>query len=237
MDRTFLVLSLIKDSALAGVVGYVEYMRSTQILITRTHETWLLLLGAGLLYFIICYPVSRYSRRLGEKDRRMIEIKNVRKTFGQLDVLKGINLDVNKGELLCLLGASGSGKSTLLQCINGLEPIQGGEIIVDGVSVHHPNTNINTLRRKLGIVFQQYNAFPHLTALENVALCPRVVAKRTRKEARVLAHKHLDHVGLGDKADSLPSQMSGGQQQRVAIARALAMEPSYMLFDRSYFRT
>lgn len=161
----------------------------------------------------------------------MIEIRNVRKTFGPLTVLKGINLDVSKGELLCLIGASGSGKSTLLQCINGLEPIQGGEIVVDGVSVHDPKTNINTLRRKLGIVFQQYNAFPHLTALENVALAPRVVAKRARMEARELAQKHLEHVGLGDKSDSLPSRMSGGQQQRLAIARALAMEPSYMLFD------
>jgi ABC-type polar amino acid transport system ATPase subunit len=161
----------------------------------------------------------------------MIEIRNVRKTFGPLTVLKGINLDVSKGELLCLIGASGSGKSTLLQCINGLEPIQGGEIVVDGVSVHDPKTNINKLRRKLGIVFQQYNAFPHLTALENVALAPRVVAKRSRKEARALALKHLQHVGLGDKSDSLPSRLSGGQQQRLAIARALAMEPSYMLFD------
>lgn len=161
----------------------------------------------------------------------MIEIKNVRKIFGPLTVLKDINLTIEKGELLCLIGASGSGKSTLLQCINGLEPIQGGEIIVDGISVHDPKTNINTLRRKLGIVFQQYNAFPHLTALENVALAPRVVAKRSRSEARKLAQKHLEHVGLGDKANSLPSRLSGGQQQRLAIARALAMEPSYMLFD------
>lgn len=161
----------------------------------------------------------------------MIEIRGVRKTFASLEVLRGINLDVSKGELLCLLGASGSGKSTLLQCINGLEPIQGGEIVVDGVSVHDPKTNINMLRRKLGIVFQQYNAFPHLTALENVALAPRVVAKRSRAEARELALKHLDHVGLGSKANSLPSKMSGGQQQRLAIARALAMEPSYLLLD------
>lgn len=161
----------------------------------------------------------------------MIEIRNVRKAFGPITVLKGIDLDVTKGELLCLIGASGSGKSTLLQCINGLEPIQSGEIIVDGTSVHDRSTDINRLRRKLGIVFQQYNAFPHLTALENVALAPRVVAKRSRTEARALAQKHLDHVGLGDKADNLPSQLSGGQQQRLAIARALAMEPSYMLFD------
>ena len=161
----------------------------------------------------------------------MIEIKNVQKRFGPLAVLKGIDLTVNKGELLCLIGASGSGKSTLLQCINGLEPIQGGEIIVDGISVHDPKTDINKLRRKLGIVFQQYNAFPHLTAIENVALAPRVVAKRSRSDAKQLAQKHLDHVGLGDKANVLPSRLSGGQQQRLAIARALAMEPSYMLFD------
>ncbi len=161
----------------------------------------------------------------------MIEIRNVKKAFGPLTVINGINLDVNKGELLCLIGASGSGKSTLLQCINGLEPIQDGEIIVDGTSVHDPKTNINHLRRKLGIVFQQYNAFPHLTAIENVALAPRVVAGKSRAESRKLAQKHLDHVGLGNKADALPSQLSGGQQQRLAIARALAMEPEYMLFD------
>ena len=161
----------------------------------------------------------------------MIEIKNVQKNFGQLAVLKGIDLTVNKGELLCLIGASGSGKSTLLQCINGLEQIQGGEIIVDGIRVHDPKTDINKLRCKLGIVFQQYNAFPHLTAIENVILAPRVVAKRSRSDAKQLAQKHLDHVGLGDKANVLPSRLSGGQQQRLAIARALAMEPSYMLFD------
>src|ERR1700761_7124811 len=109
----------------------------------------------------------------------MIEIRSVRKTFGPLEVLKGICLDVNKGELLCLLGASGSGKSTLLQCINGLEPIQGGSITVDGINVHAKDTNLNRLRQKLGIVFQQYNAFPHLTALENVMLALRLVAKRS----------------------------------------------------------
>ncbi|AVA23893.1 amino acid ABC transporter ATP-binding protein [Rhizobium sp. NXC24] len=161
----------------------------------------------------------------------MIEIRNVRKNFGPLEVLKGISLNVNKGELLCMIGASGSGKSTLLQCINGLEPIQSGEIVVDGIAVHDRRTNINLLRRRLGIVFQQYNAFPHLTALENVALAPRVVAKKSRAEARQIAQKHLEYVGLEDKADNLPSRLSGGQQQRLAIARALAMEPSYMLFD------
>ncbi|MGF6642795.1 MULTISPECIES: amino acid ABC transporter ATP-binding protein [Paraburkholderia] len=161
----------------------------------------------------------------------MIEIRSVHKKFGEVEILKGIDLDVKKGELLCLLGASGSGKSTLLQCINGLEPIQGGSITVDGINVHAKDTNLNRLRQKLGIVFQQYNAFPHLTALENVMLALRLVAKRSRSDARAIAKKHLEHVGLGDKADLLPTRLSGGQQQRLAIARALAMEPAYMLFD------
>jgi len=161
----------------------------------------------------------------------MIEIRSVQKRFGEAHILKGIDLDVKKGELLCLLGASGSGKSTLLQCINGLEPIQGGSIRVDGVDVHAKDTNLNRLRMKLGIVFQQYNAFPHLTALENVALALRLVAKRHRRDAHVIAMKHLEHVGLADKAHLFPSRLSGGQQQRLAIARALAMEPGYMLFD------
>lgn len=161
----------------------------------------------------------------------MIEIRNVQKAYGPVSVLKGIDLNIEKGELVCLIGASGSGKSTLLQCINGLESIQGGEIVVDGVSVHAIDTNINQLRRKLGIVFQQYNAFPHLNAQQNVALAPQVVARLGKREALTLAQKHLEHVGLGGKALMMPSQLSGGQLQRLAIARALAMNPSYMLFD------
>jgi hydroxyproline transport system ATP-binding protein len=161
----------------------------------------------------------------------MIEIENVRKSFGTLEVLKGINLLIEKGEVLCLIGGSGSGKSTLLQCINGLQSIQDGKIIVDGTNVHARDTNLNTLRQKLGIVFQQYNAFPHLTALENVALAPRVVKKQSRRDALALAREHLEYVGLGSKADMKPSGLSGGQQQRLAIARALAMKPAYMLFD------
>jgi hydroxyproline transport system ATP-binding protein len=161
----------------------------------------------------------------------MIEIENVRKSFATLEVLKGINLSIEKGEVLCLIGGSGSGKSTLLQCINGLQSIQDGKIIVDGTNVHARDTNLNTLRQKLGIVFQQYNAFPHLTALENVALAPRVVKKQSRRDALALAREHLEYVGLGSKADMKPSGLSGGQQQRLAIARALAMKPAYMLFD------
>ncbi|MFC6338021.1 ATP-binding cassette domain-containing protein [Pseudomonas sp. CCM 7891] len=161
----------------------------------------------------------------------MIEIKNLRKSYGRLEVIKGINLKIEKGEVFCLIGGSGSGKSTLLQCINGLEPIQAGNIIVDGINVHAKETDLNKLRQKLGIVFQQYNAFPHLTALENVALAPRLVKKIPKAQALQLAIEHLEFVGLGERANMRPASLSGGQQQRLAIARALAMKPDYMLFD------
>ncbi|MFA5537846.1 MAG: amino acid ABC transporter ATP-binding protein [Gemmobacter sp.] len=161
----------------------------------------------------------------------MIEIENVRKSFGQLEVLKGIDLTVAKGEVLTVIGGSGSGKSTLLTCINGLEPIDSGRILVDGTEVHARSTNLNRLRQKIGIVFQQWNAFPHLTVLENVMLAPRKVLGRSRAEAAAEAEKQLKHVGLGDKLTVYPSRLSGGQQQRMAIARALAMSPKYMLFD------
>ncbi|WLH87978.1 amino acid ABC transporter ATP-binding protein [Pseudomonas sp. FP453] len=161
----------------------------------------------------------------------MIDIKDVRKSFGPVEVIKGINLTIRKGEVLCLIGASGSGKSTLLQCINGLEPIQTGSILVDGTDVHARGTDLNKLRQRLGIVFQQYNAFPHLSALENVALAPRLVKKIPKAQALELAHDHLAFVGLENRADMRPASLSGGQQQRLAIARALAMQPDYMLFD------
>ncbi|WP_306258882.1 amino acid ABC transporter ATP-binding protein [Pararhizobium sp. IMCC21322] len=163
----------------------------------------------------------------------MIEIRGVEKFFGALQVLKGIDLDVRKGEVLSIIGASGSGKSTLLYCINGLEPIQKGSIKVDGTDVHAKSTNINHLRQKMGMVFQQWNSFPHLTALENVALAPKIVKGMSKAQARDIAAKQLEHVGLGDKLDVYPSALSGGQQQRLAIARALAMEPTYMLFDEA----
>jgi polar amino acid transport system ATP-binding protein len=161
----------------------------------------------------------------------MIEIENVHKSFGALEVLKGINMTVRKGEVLTVIGGSGSGKSTLLTCINGLEPIQAGRIVVDGTDVHAKGTDINKLRRRIGIVFQQFNAFPHLTVLENVTLAPRKVKGIAKQEAEEIAMKQLDHVGLGEKRDVYPSRLSGGQQQRMAIARALAMSPDYMLFD------
>jgi polar amino acid transport system ATP-binding protein len=163
----------------------------------------------------------------------MIEIDNVHKSFGDLEVVKGVNLTVSKGEVVSIIGGSGSGKSTLLMCINGLEPIQKGNIRVDGVEVHHGATDLNRLRQKIGIVFQQWNAFPHLTVMENVMLAPRKVLGKSKAEAEELAVRQLTHVGLGDKLKAFPGKLSGGQQQRMAIARALAMSPDYMLFDEA----
>ena len=163
----------------------------------------------------------------------MIEIRDLHKYFGALHVLKGIDLDVQNGEVLSVIGASGSGKSTLLYCINALETIQQGKVIVDDVDVHAKGTNVNELRQNLGMVFQQWNSFPHLTVLENVALSPKIVRKLPKAQALEIAEKQLRHVGLGDKLSNYPSALSGGQQQRLAIARALAMEPGYMLFDEA----
>ncbi|TWC28485.1 amino acid ABC transporter ATP-binding protein (PAAT family) [Pseudomonas sp. SJZ079] len=163
----------------------------------------------------------------------MIEIESVHKSFGDLDVIKGVSLTVEKGEVVSIIGGSGSGKSTLLMCINGLESIHQGSIRVDGVEVHDKATDLNQLRQKIGIVFQQWNAFPHLTVLENVMLAPRKVRGQSRAEAEEMAIKQLTHVGLGDKFNVFPGKLSGGQQQRMAIARALAMSPDYMLFDEA----
>jgi ABC-type polar amino acid transport system ATPase subunit len=161
----------------------------------------------------------------------MIEIDDVHKSFGALEVLRGVSMTVARGEVVSVIGGSGSGKSTLLMCINGLERIQRGRIRVDGVDVHARATDLNRLRQRIGIVFQQWNAVPHLTVQENVMLAPRKVLGRSRDEAAQIAQEQLRHVGLSDKLDVYPSRLSGGQQQRMAIARALAMSPDYMLFD------
>jgi polar amino acid transport system ATP-binding protein len=161
----------------------------------------------------------------------LVSIREVRKSFGPLEVLKGVSLEVEKGDVVAIIGRSGSGKSTLLRCINGLEVFQSGAILADGIEVGGLKTNLRQLRRHVGMVFQQFNLFPHLTAAENVMLAPTVVSKISKKAARELAAQMLAKVGLSEKMDSYPSQLSGGQQQRVAIARALAMEPKVLLCD------
>jgi polar amino acid transport system ATP-binding protein len=161
----------------------------------------------------------------------MIEIRDLHKSFGELEVLRGIDFRVEQGEVVCVIGPSGSGKSTLLRCINLLEQPTSGQVLVGGVEVTDPDVDIDAARRRIGMVFQQFNLFPHLTALENVTIAQRRVLGRDKAAAERVAHENLARVGLTDKAESHPAQLSGGQQQRVAIARALAMGPELMLFD------
>lgn len=161
----------------------------------------------------------------------IVEIRNLKKAFGDHVVLDGINLSVRPGEKVVVLGPSGSGKSTMLRCINELEIPTGGQIFVNGVEVTNPKTNLNKVREHLGMVFQRFNLWPHKTVLENVMLAQRIVLKTAEEPARRRALELLKSVGLLEKADAYPASLSGGQQQRVAIARALAMEPKVMLFD------
>lgn len=160
-----------------------------------------------------------------------IIVKDLHKHFDNLEVLKGISLEIEKGQVVCVIGPSGSGKSTLLRCINRLEEPTRGEIVVDDVTITDPKEDINKVRRHIGMVFQQFNLFPHLTVKENIMMAPLELKLKTKKEAEQKALELLERVGLSEKANAMPRQLSGGQQQRVAIARALAMEPDIMLFD------
>ncbi len=162
-----------------------------------------------------------------------IEFRGLRKAYGSNEVLKGIDLTVAQRQVVCVIGASGSGKSTLLRCTNRLEEPTGGAVLIDGIDITHPDCDLDLVRRKIGMVFQAFNLFPHLTALGNVTLAQRLVLGRSDGEAKKVAKEVLDRVGLADKATSYPAQLSGGQQQRVAIARALAMNPEMMLFDEA----
>jgi polar amino acid transport system ATP-binding protein len=164
-------------------------------------------------------------------EKPIVSLKDVRKSFGTLEVLKGVSIDVMKGEVICIIGPSGSGKSTLIRCINGLNDIQGGSIFVQGKEVHAANLDKLELRKKVGMVFQQYNLFPHKTALQNVMMAPLKVLKENKTDVESRARQLIKKVRLEGKEDSYPGELSGGQQQRVAIARSLAMNPEVMLFD------
>jgi polar amino acid transport system ATP-binding protein len=164
-------------------------------------------------------------------DQPLVSVRDVKKSFGALTVLNGISLDIMKREVICVIGPSGSGKSTLLRCINALVPIDSGSILVEGQEVNDPKLDKLALRRKVGMVFQQYNLFPHRTALQNVMMAPIHVLKRDKKEVEEQARKLIRKVRLEGKEESYPGELSGGQQQRIAIARSLAMNPDVMLFD------
>lgn len=164
-------------------------------------------------------------------DQPIVALKDVHKSFGDLEVLKGVTLSIMKGEVICIIGPSGSGKSTLIRCINALNDIQSGSITVEGREVHDPDLDKLALRKKIGMVFQQYNLFPHKTALQNIMMAPIKVLKEPPDQVREHARQLLKKVRLEGKEDAYPGELSGGQQQRVAIARALAMRPDIMLFD------
>ena len=161
----------------------------------------------------------------------MIKLENVHKSFGKNEVLKGIDLHIEKGQVVVIIGPSGSGKSTFLRCLNLLEEPTDGQIFFEGTDITDPKTNINTHRQKMGMVFQQFNLFPHMTIMDNLILAPTKILKKSPDEAKKYAMELLEKVGLADRADSYPNQLSGGQKQRIAIVRALCMQPDVMLFD------
>jgi polar amino acid transport system ATP-binding protein len=169
--------------------------------------------------------------RVGSSAAPILAFDGVIKRYGTLEALSGVSFQVNRGEVVCLIGPSGSGKSTLLRCANALETIEGGHVIFEGVDLQHPETDVRKLRRRMGMVFQNFELFPHLTVLRNVSIGPTTVLGMTREAARLRASELLQKVGLSDKIGRHPAALSGGQQQRVAIARALAMQPDVMLFD------
>lgn len=160
-----------------------------------------------------------------------IDVVELHKSFGDLEVLKGIDFRVENGEVVCVIGPSGSGKSTLLRCVNRLEEATSGRVLIEGEDITHPDAEVDQIRTRIGMVFQSFNLFPHLTVLRNLTIAQQRVLKRSKAEAEEVARRNLDRVGLSDKVDAYPSHLSGGQQQRVAIARALSMDPDMMLFD------
>jgi polar amino acid transport system ATP-binding protein len=166
-------------------------------------------------------------------DGPAVDIRGLTKRFADNEVLKGIDFHVDRREVVVVIGPSGSGKSTLLRCVNLLETPDSGQVLVDGVDICGPDTNVNDVRRRIGMVFQQFNLFPHLTALENVTIAQRKVLRLNASAAEIVGRQNLERVGLAEKADHFPARLSGGQQQRVAIARALAMDPEIMLFDEA----
>ena len=166
-----------------------------------------------------------------KSDKIKIHVSNLKKNFGSLEVLKSISADVTEGEVVVLIGPSGSGKSTFLRCLNRLEHITAGEVVINGVNIAEKNVDINKVRENIGMVFQHFNLFPHMTVLENIMLAPVELKKMTKEEAHAKGMELLKRVGLADKASVYPPQLSGGQKQRVAIARSLAMNPDIMLFD------
>ena len=234
-------IGLQKDSALVAFLGVIEGLQQATI-IQQGDFNFTPFVALALVYIVITIPqarvVDRHHRARpappagGAGDvTESVRIEGLHKSFGDLEVLKGIDLVVDRHQVVCLIGASGSGKSTLLRCINLLEPIDAGRIAIEGIEITAKGVDVDAVRRRIGIVFQAFNLFPHMTILRNVALSPEKVLKQHRREAETNAQDLLERFGLGDKADEYPDRLSGGQQQRVAIVRALAMQPDILLLD------
>ena len=221
---------LIKETAIVGYVGLVDIQKAGDFIKSATFEAFMPLIGTAVIYFVI---IKLLTLGLGVIERRLeiIKVENLHKSFGDNNVLRGIDLNIEQGDVVVIIGPSGSGKSTFLRTLNLLEQPTSGKIYFEGTDITDPKTDINLHRQKMGMVFQHFNLFPHLTILQNITLAPVKLKKLTKDEADKKALELLARVGLEDRAGDYPSQLSGGQKQRVAIVRALAMDPDVMLFD------
>ncbi len=226
------MITLLKDTSLVSVIALRDVTKQAQNIVSNTYQAYVPYVSLAIIYLVL---VIILTKLLGIFLRggcaKVIDVKNLHKSFGNHEVLKGVNEHIEKGEKVVVIGPSGSGKSTFLRCLNLLEEPTGGEIIFEGQNITAKDTDINLVRRRMGMVFQQFNLFPHLTVRENIKLAPVKLKIMTEDEADKRALELLARVGLPDKADSYPAQLSGGQKQRIAIARALAMNPDVMLFD------
>lgn len=222
---------LFQDTSLVYVLSLADFFRTASTIGERDGTQVEMILFAGFVYFVISLSASLLVSYLKKKDSIMITLKNVSKWYGHFQVLTDCSTEVKKGEVVVVCGPSGSGKSTLIKTVNGLEPVQQGEITVDGIVVNDKKTDLAKLRSRVGMVFQHFELFPHLSIIENLTLAQVKVLKRDKAPAREKALKLLERVGLSAHANKFPAQLSGGQQQRVAIARALCMDPIAMLFD------
>ncbi|KAG1252060.1 hypothetical protein G6F68_011966 [Rhizopus microsporus] len=224
-------VQIVKSTALTSIIGFTELSKASTVITNATFSPFTVYACAALIYFALCWPLSRLSLRLKGSCMPLIALEDVRKKFGDNEVLKGVTLRVEPGEVIAIIGKSGSGKSTLLRCVNGLEQIDGGAIMVADAQLGDDELRLRALRLKVGMIFQQFNLFPHLTVGRNVMLSPMVAKRMPEAQAADLARAMLTRVGLAHKFDAWPEELSGGQQQRVAIARALAMQPLALLCD------